>query len=183
MKNIITTIIILALAAISSGCGTIYDAAVDERNVKTIASDTTIKAKIVKQLIDDEIVKALDISVSSYYAHAYLIGEYAHEAQKDQAIKITKAVEGVKGVTHYLLKKDKDGTCGTKENISLTAKVKAKLIGDKSIWSTNIDVKTMQCTVVLWGLVGSRTEVNKAIAHAKSIEGVKRVKSYMNVAQ
>lgn len=179
MKRIIALMIILAFAAANSGCGTIYGAAVDERNVKTIAADTAIKAKIVKRLVDDEIVKALDISVSSYYGQAYLIGEYAHASQKDQAIKLAKGVEGVKGVTHYLLKKEKDGACGTKENLSLTAKVKGKLIKDKNIWSTNIDVKTMQCTVVLWGLVGTSSEVSKAIAHAKSVEGVKKVKTFL----
>jgi hyperosmotically inducible protein len=42
-----------------------------------------------------------------------------------------------------------------------------------------MDVKTMQCTVVLWGLVGSKAEVDKAVGHAKSVEGVKQVKSFL----
>lgn len=183
MKNIITMLIVLAFAAINSGCGTIYGAAVDERNVKTIAADTAIKTKILKRLIDDETVKALDISVSSYNGHVYLIGEYDQAAQKAKAIKIARAVEGVRGVTDYFLKKEKNGPCGTKENITITGKVKAKLIGDKTIWSTNIDVRTMQCTVVLWGLVSNSTEISKAIAHARSVEGVKAVKSYLKAAK
>jgi hyperosmotically inducible protein len=184
MKRIITLMLILAFIAVNSGCGTIiYQAVVDERNVKTIVADTAIKAKIVKRFVDDEIIKALDISVSSYNGEAFLIGEYAHEIQKDRAIKLAKEVEGVNRVTHYFLKKVEDGPCGFKENLALTGKVKAKLVGDKNIWSTNIDVKTMQCTVVLWGLVGSNTEVKKAIAHAKSVKGVKRVKSFLKVGK
>jgi hyperosmotically inducible protein len=58
-------------------------------------------------------------------------------------------------------------------------KVKAKLIGDKDIWSTNIDVKSVQCNIVLYGLVASKNKIKKAIGHAKSVEGVRSVKSFL----
>ena len=65
------------------------------------------------------------------------------------------------------------------ENLEIVGKVKAKLVGDKEIWSTNIDIKSIQCKVVLYGLVGTKKEINKAIAHAKSVEGVRGVKSFL----
>jgi osmotically-inducible protein OsmY len=68
---------------------------------------------------------------------------------------------------------------GTDENLEIVGKVKARLVGDKEIWSTNIDIKSIQCRVVLYGLVGSKKEINKAIAHAKSVEGVRGVKSFL----
>jgi hyperosmotically inducible protein len=82
-------------------------------------------------------------------------------------------------VTPYLLAKQKNGACGTTKNLQLTTKVKTKLIGDKEIWSTNVNVKTMQCIVVLWGTVGSQEEVLRSIGHAKSVEGVKKVRSFL----
>lgn len=90
-----------------SGCGTIYDAAVDERDIGTITSDTSIKGEILKGLVDDDDVKAGDISASCYNGHAYLIGEYDVPAQKSKAIAIAKGVEGVKDVTTYLVAKQK----------------------------------------------------------------------------
>jgi hyperosmotically inducible protein len=69
------------------------------------------------------------------------------------------------------------------QNLELTAKVKAKLIEDDDIWSTNVDVKTIQCITVLWGLVGSETEISKAIAHAESVKGVEMVKSFLQSAK
>jgi hyperosmotically inducible protein len=68
-------------------------------------------------------------------------------------------------------------------NLELTAAAKGKLIKDKSIWSTNVDVKTVQCNIVLVGLVGSKEEINKAVAHAKSVEGAKSVKSFLKAAK
>lgn len=172
----------LFLAFQLTGCGTIYQAAVDERSVGTIVDDTKIKTKILKNFADDEQVKILDFAVSCYEGHAYLIGEYETTAQKRRATQLARNTEGVKDVTTYFLQKQTNPPCTAKENLGITAKVKAKLIGDKGIWSTNIDVKTMQCMVVLWGLVGSQEEISKAIAHAKSVEGVKSVKSILKAA-
>jgi len=182
MKNYLAMISCLVLLAMASACTTIYKTAVDERNVKTIASDTKIKAKILAKFVDDDIVKTLDISTACYYGHVYLVGEYETEKRKKRAIEIAKKTEGVKTVTAYLLSKRKSGPCGTKDNITITAKVKGKLIKDKDIWSTNIDVKTVQCNVVLVGIVGSKEEIRKAIAHAKSVEGVRSVKSFLKSA-
>jgi len=181
MKKIIKLIPFFAILLIASGCA-IYDAAVDERNVSTIASDTTIKGSIVKKFFDDDKIKSLDISTGCYRGHVYLVGEYDSAVQKDRAIQLARSVEGVKSVTTYLLPKKKGDLCGTDENLSIVTKVKAKLVGDKDIWSTNIDVKSVQCNVVLYGLVGSATEINKAISHAKSVEGIRSVKSFLKSA-
>jgi len=182
MKTLIKFIPFFILLLIASGCGTIYSAAVDERNVSTIADDTTIKGAIVKKFIDDDQIKSLDISTGCYRGHVYLVGEYDKAVQKERAIKIAKSVEGVKSVTTYLLPKKKGDLCGTGDNLKMAGKVKVKLIEDKDIWSTNIDVKSVQCNVVLYGLVGSQNEINKAIAHAKSVEGVRSVKSFLKSA-
>ncbi|MDM8538336.1 BON domain-containing protein [Desulfobacterales bacterium HSG17] len=179
MKNIAVLITVLLMLALLNSCGTIYGAAVDERNVGTIASDHEIKAKILKRFADDEHVGVLDFSVSSYEGHVYLIGEYENQTQKTRAIQLAKNENGVTGLTMYMLPENSKSLCGPAQNLELTAKVKAKLIGDKDIWSTNIDVKTMQCITVLWGLVGSKIEISKAIAHAKSVKGVTKVKSFL----
>ena len=183
MKKSILLILCLALIPLLNSCGTIYGAAVDERNVRTIASDNKIKANILKAYSDDDLVGLLDFSVSSYESHVYLIGEYKTVAQKKRAIKLAKNMAGVKGITTYLLPENPKALCGTAQNLELTVKVKAKLIGDKEIWSTNIDVTTIQCITVLWGIVGSQSEISKAIAHAKSVEGVTKVKSFLKAVK
>lgn len=181
MKKVALPILLLFLLPILNSCGTIYGAAVDERNVSTIASDHQIKSKVLKKFADDEDVGVLDFSVSSYKGHIYLIGEYETNTQKNRAIELAKSVQGMTGITTYMLPENPKSLCGTGKNIEITAKVKGKLIGDKNIWSTNIDVKTMQCITVIWGLVGSNLEIDKAIAHAKSVKGVTMVKSFLKV--
>ena len=181
MKKLVYLLLFTGFIVLSStGCvGTIYSAAVDERNVKTVASDTSIEFKILKKLSDKKSSDIIDVSVSSYKGKVFLVGEYKDLTQKNRFISAAKSVEGVKVVDSYFKKVNKKSSCGTKENLSITAKVKAKLIGDSSIWSTNVHISTMQCQVVLWGTVGTAAEISKSIQYAKQVEGVKSVKSFL----
>lgn len=180
MKLIYSLLFAGFIVLTNTGCvGTIYSAAMDERNVTTVASDTGIEFEIMKKLTDDKSGDLIDVSVTSYEGKVFLVGEYLDSVQKARFLKAAKGVEGVKSVGSYLVKADKNHPCGTSENLKITAKVKAALIGDDSIWSTNVRVSTMKCQVVLWGTVGTSAEVSKSIQHAKKVEGVKSVKSFL----
>ena len=172
--------IILILGLLMTGCTTIYKSAVDERSVGEQYDDQKITMDIRKKFSDDEKIKYFDISTYCYNGHVYLVGEYDTVDQKNQSVKLAGEVEGVKSVTDYFLPKKKDDTCGTMANLKLSTKVKTKLIGDKDISSTKIEVKALQCNIILLGLVGSPDEITKAISHAKTVEGIRSVKSFLN---
>ena len=170
---------ILIAAILITGCTTIYKSAVDERSLGEQYDDEKITMAIRKKFNDDPQIKYFDISTYCYNGEVYLVGEYDTVSQKNQAVKLAREVKGVKSVTDYFLPKKKDDTCGTTDNLKLSTKVAADLIGDKEISSTKIEVKALQCQIVLLGLVGSADQIDKAIAHAKSVEGVRKVKSFI----
>jgi hyperosmotically inducible protein len=93
-------------------------------------------------------------------------------------VKLARQVEGVKSVTDYFLPEKKDENCETTDNPKLLAKVKKDLIGDVDISSTQIEANALQCNIILLGLVASPDEINKEVAHAKAVEGVRSVKSF-----
>ena len=173
----------LFAVALVSGCTTIYGVAVDERSVETIAADQKIKAAILSKFVEDEQVKILDLGAYCYNGHVYVVGEYDQAKQRDRALEVAKSVKGVKSVSAYALPKKKNDSCGMKDNVSIHAKVKARLIGDKGIESTNVDIKVIQCRVVLLGIVETRGEIDKSVAHARSVEGVREVKSFLRAAR
>ncbi|MGE4296430.1 MAG: BON domain-containing protein [Desulfovibrionaceae bacterium] len=181
--RIATLFLALALALTATGCGTVYKAAVDERSLGTQKADKTISATIMKRYLDDADMSVLGIEPYTFTGHVYLVGEYASAVQQTKAVSIAKAVEGVTGVTTYLLPEKDDPACGTTDNLGILAKVDAALIGDGDIWSTHVEVKVVQCQVVLLGLVATQAEMDKSIAHAKAVEGVRSVKSYLRVAR
>jgi hyperosmotically inducible protein len=175
----ISCLLLLLFIVGCSPYGTIYGVAVDERKATTIASDKKITAEIQKIFLEDGTVKAFDISSYCYDGNVFLVGEYDNREQKEKAERIAKNIEGVKSVQTYLLPKKKDDACGTSDNMAITGKVDAKLTADKDIRSTNIDVKVIQCNVVLLGIVRSGEEIAKATAHAKSVGGVRNVTSFL----
>jgi c(7)-type cytochrome triheme protein len=61
----------------------------------------------------------------------------------------------------------------------ITTKVKAAVLEDASLKSAEINVETFKGMVQLSGFVGSRADINKAIALAKGVKGVTSVKNDM----
>ena len=173
--------IILILGILMTGCTTIYKSAVDERSVGEQYDDESITMAIRKKFSEDEKIKYFDISTYVYNGHVYLVGEYDSVDQKNLAVKLAGEVEGVNSVTDYFLPKKKDDTCGMTANLKLSTEVNIKLIGDKDVSSTQIEVKALQCNIILLGLVASTDEINKAVAHAKAVEGVRSVKSFLQI--
>jgi len=57
----------------------------------------------------------------------------------------------------------------------ITTKVKAELMATKGISSTDISVTTTNGTVTLSGVVDAKVQVDKAIAVARAVKGVKDV--------
>ena len=63
----------------------------------------------------------------------------------------------------------------------LAVKVKAAMVGDMSMTTAGTDVAVVAGNVVLVGVVNDKAKEDKIIAHARSVEGVKSVKSFIVV--
>jgi hyperosmotically inducible protein len=57
----------------------------------------------------------------------------------------------------------------------ITTKVKAELATTEGVKSTDVTVKTVDGTVTLTGVLGTKLAVDKAVAAAESVKGVKKV--------
>jgi hyperosmotically inducible protein len=178
MKRYLSLGFCLLALSVNVGC-MLYDAAVSEQETEIYAKDEAIEAEIASKMIADSTAKFTDVSAFCYRGNVYLVGEYGAENQKERAVTIARGVKGVASVSTYMLPKREVKGCGSTDNVTITSKVKSKLIADKEIWSTNVDVKTVQCNVVLLGVVGSKKEADRAVAHARSVQGVREVKSFL----
>lgn len=70
---------------------------------------------------------------------------------------------------------------GFMDDSTITAKVKAALVDDENIKSTDISVKTDKKVVTLSGFVESQEQAEKAVSIAKGIEGVTSVSDKLHV--
>lgn len=67
------------------------------------------------------------------------------------------------------------------DDSTITAKVKAALLDNESIKSTDISVKTEKKVVTLSGFVQSQAQAEAAVAAAKTVEGVASVSDKLHV--
>lgn len=181
MKRLLLILASVLLLAQVTGCTTAYKASVDERSLGTQADDELTTAEIKADFLRDDLIKYMDFDAAVYDGHAYILGEYESQAQVSRAFQIAKSQNGVTAVTSIMMPKKDDDTCGTSDNLLIYGKIKKLLIEDKDVWSTNINVKTLQCHVILLGIVGSPAEAQKAVAYAKSVSGVRSVQSFLKV--
>ena len=74
-----------------------------------------------------------------------------------------------------------EGTGGYIDDTVITTKVKAQLLNDESLKSTEINVETFKGKVQLSGFVSSPQMANRAVTVTRSVEGVKSVVNNMQI--
>ncbi len=67
------------------------------------------------------------------------------------------------------------------DDASITAKVKAALLADKQLKSTNVSVDTTQGTVQLKGSVDTKAQESQAVRDANQIAGVRSVNDLLQI--
>ena len=72
-------------------------------------------------------------------------------------------------------------TSATSDDASISTRVKIALLNDPQVGSLRLDAKTFQGVVTLTGTVRSQAEVDRAIAAARKIHGVRDVKSDLRI--
>jgi hyperosmotically inducible protein len=133
-------------------------------------------------LLADADVKSSDIKVETRKGEVQLSGFVDSQNQMDRAVTIAKGVAGVKNVDNKMSLKTTSTTMGDKiDDGVITTKVKAALLGDSTVKSSDIGVVTRDGEVQLSGFVDNQSQIDRATEVAKGVEGVKKVINEMSV--
>jgi hyperosmotically inducible protein len=145
-----------------SGVYDLYAVGVEERSLWTMLSDKRIKLSIQSSLAQLDSSNLFDVGVESFFGTVYLIGQFQTHAMRDQITAIAQETRGVRHVVAHLVPYDATTTCTTRTNIAILADVKSRLFQDPHIRGSNIHVHTLQCHVVLTGVVTTKMERDRA---------------------
>lgn len=74
-----------------------------------------------------------------------------------------------------------EGTGEYFDDTVITTKVKAAILDERSLKSTEINVETFKGTVQLSGFVNSRADIDKAVEVTRRVKGVSSVKNDMRL--
>ncbi|HDX4049289.1 TPA: molecular chaperone OsmY [Enterobacter soli] len=147
--------------------------------VGNFMDDSAITAKVKAALVDDKNIKSTDISVKTEGSVVTLSGFVESQTQAEQAVAVTKGVEGVTSVSDKLHVRDSKNSSmqGYAGDAATTSEIKAKLLADDVVPSRKVKVETTDGVVQLSGTVDSPAQVERAEAIAKAVDGVKSVKN------
>lgn len=147
-------------------------------------SDSEIVASIKSELSANKTTSDLKVNVSSHSGVVTLDGKVNTDAEADKLIEIAGSMQGVNDVntSHLTVVESKHDMSDT----AITAKVKGmyvreKLFGDKDISVMGVNVETTNGVVYLTGTVENQLQADNAVKLAKSIHGVKKVESKLEV--
>lgn len=150
--------------------------------VGTEIDDSVITARVKSALLADHDAKSFEIKVQTRKGEVQLSGFVATQARIDNAIALTRNVEGVRSVENGMTLKDGKATVGNNVDDGIvTAKVKSALLADPDVKSFDIAIVTRKGEVQLSGFVNNQAQINRAIDLARGVEGVQSINNEMSV--
>lgn len=188
-KLLVLTITLISALSIA-GCGKSDEKAAPPAEPKSEAKttvgtdidDNVITTKVKSALLADSDTKSFDIKVETRKGEVQLSGFVDNQTQIDRAIAVARGVEGVKNVDNKMNVKTTATTMGDKiDDAVITTKVKAALLADERVKSSDIATVTRDGEVQLSGFVDNQTQIDQATTVARGVEGVKNVINEMSI--
>jgi len=168
----------LLLLPFLAGCTTIYQSATEERSVGEQASDAKLKATVQKRLLDAGFKTLTGVDVFCHLGLVVLTGVVEPGSKVgDDAVRIARGVEGVQRVETFFVTKRPSRA----SDLGISAKLNGKIIADMSLKTSQVDWAVLAGNVVLVGVVDARDKIDAIVRHARSLDGVTNVRSFMQV--
>lgn len=183
LKKIILIITLLSMpllqgcvaTALITGATAIGMVVYDSRTSKTIIDDHNISYQAQSIINNDTQLKDhSNISAIAFNHIILLVGEAENTALKEHAKNIISGIRDIKHIHNQITIGPKVSLQTFSNDALLTTKVKAELLKENGLQTTQLKVITQNSTVYLMGII-SRPEGNLAAKIAHSIAGVNKV--------
>jgi osmotically-inducible protein OsmY len=142
--------------------------------------DAWITSKVESKLAADPDVNNFEIDVDTNDGTVRLSGMVESAAGREEAERIARSTEGVRGVVNEI----KIGDPTLAENVTdawILTKIKSKLVADPQVSAFNIDVDVLEGKVTLSGEVAKAVAKSEAEKLARATRGVKSVDNKIEV--
>jgi osmotically-inducible protein OsmY len=166
-----------AQASGSSKTGCLVDS---KGNVSTVGGRTAAAGATIANQTENAADKTKDAAhtaVEKTKAAASTVAQKTENALDNAGDRTRAATSRTAATTDRAAGK----TAAVASDSVITTKVKASIFGEPELKSMGIHVETEKGVVMLSGFVNSKAEADKAIAAAKTVEGVTNVKSAIKV--
>lgn len=185
-KSLLVVLAGLAVAPFVSGCVAVVgagavagvSAARQERSVGKAVDDVRIKEELDTKLARQAALY-FSISTTVVEGRVLIAGRVEKPETRLAATRIAWSVQGVTKVDNDLEVTDTSGWLDGPSDLIMQTEVATALLGDKSIKDVNYTVDVVHGVVYLVGVGQDQAEIDRAVARANAVNGVRRVESYV----
>ncbi|EME70470.1 periplasmic or secreted lipoprotein [Paramagnetospirillum caucaseum] len=190
VRPLFNALLIAALGGLLSGCAatvvgagaTAGVAAAEERGIEGAIDDVKIRAEINHLWFQKDVEMYRKVTLNISEGRVMLTGMVPTEQARADAVRLSWQVGGVKEVLNEV-KVVPAGESGWDQagDLWIQNKLKARLLTDGEVKNINYIVDVTDSVVYLLGIAQNGAELDRVIAHARDVSGVKRVISHVRL--
>jgi osmotically-inducible protein OsmY len=167
---------------VAAGAGaTVGVAAYQERGIETAAKDLNLEAQIVKLWLQQDEMLTLKLGVEAYEGRILLTGVVEDPQMRADAVRLAWKVIGVREVINEIQVTSDSGLVDLARDSWITTQLKGKLTLDNKVLAINYAIETVNGIVYLIGIAQNQGELDRVIAHSRTIAYVRQVISHVRV--
>ncbi|MBS40715.1 MAG: hypothetical protein CMM83_03170 [Rhodospirillales bacterium] len=165
-------------AAVGTGAW-VANAVSDKRGLKNAAIDLGIRARISNLWLDhnEEIITRANIAV--FNGRVLLTGLVSSDQLRQDAVRLAWKAGGAKEVINELGVFKANSLADFTRDAWISAQLKTSIALDKKIAAINYSINVVRGTVYLLGVADTADELERVLNHARQINYVRRVLSYV----
>ena len=180
-KNLYFFLILLVLLNSCSGTssrglfGTGVSVAIDPRSLGTQIDDSIMEKNLITRLTMEEKKYFLSIKTKVLDGRIFITGKVDNPEEKLKITKIAWETSGVRSVRNDIKIKEKFNFKQSAKDTLITSQLRAALIVNKNIKSSNYQIDTYKKNIYIYGIARNRDELKIVVDEANSILDVNKI--------
>lgn len=189
MTRLLTAFALLGLVALNAACTPVGVAiggaamagstAMQERGFEQALADKSTELSIQKKVIDADFETFQRVDVTVVEGRVLLTGVVPNAEDRVRVVEATWQTDGVVEVINEVLIGADVGVVNTGYDLKIESALDLDLTLDRDVLAVNYIPDAAGGTLYLMGIAQNQAELDRVIAHARTIERVRRVVSYV----
>jgi osmotically-inducible protein OsmY len=153
--------------------------AAEERGFEGTVDDTKILADVDQLLFHANVEMFHDVTLTVNEGRVMLTGAVKTPEMRVEAVRLTWQAAGVRQVIDEIQVTDQSGFMDYTRDVRIANELRTDLLFDKDVRQINYTVDVVNGVVYLLGIAQDQDELDRVVAHARSISSVRRVVNHV----
>ena len=171
----------VVIGGAAAGVAVSQDSGTEDSGTEDSTTDAQIRAEIDRLWREESTSLYSGINLKVQEGRVLLSGRVPEPDARVTAVRLAWRAEGVAEVINEIEIGDESSLADATQDEWITTQLRAHLLADGAIASTNYSIETVNSEVYLLGVAQDQAELDRALTHARNIAYVRRVRNYMRL--